>query len=346
MAFEDAIKFKGVTSLFKEGISNTLLLGVQDLLSWSLLTAGAYQNISRDPPVSGVYGDELFYRYRLRPSDDPSYDFGQVWEGFRNDWVWESGVTYEGTSPIPVSGVWINGNYYKPDDSTFSHHIDFPNGRIVFDFPLNDTQIVEANFTHRTVGVALGSERFIQELMFDSYDMKSLDEYLAHASGDRTQLGERRLQLPVIGIELVKGQKSEPFQLGGARVVYNDILFHIFADNEFDKNNIRDALMSQEEKVFYLIDRDRLKSSTRHNNPALKFPHQLDLNGSPVQSGLMYPSLVSPTGLPARGFRERAARFEGLSSTDMPPVNSWLHRSTIRATFSTILDGATNIGQA
>ena len=343
MAFEDAVKFKGVTSLFKDGIGNTLLLGVQDFLSWGFLNVGGFQNITRrNPPVSGVYGDDLFYRYRLRPSDDPNYELGQVWEGFRNDWVWESGVSYDGTSPTPVSGVWVENSFYLPGDSTHSHYVDYPNGRIIFDYPIISTSVVEASFSHKTVGVCLGSERFIHELMFDSYDMESLDAYLAHASGTRTQLGERRLQLPVVALELVKAPKSSPYELGGGEIVYNDILFHVFADNEFDKNNIRDALLSQNEKVFYLPNRDLMKTSTRHNNPALKFPHQLDANGTPVTSGLMYPSLVSPTG--DGGFRERKARFEGLSSTDMPPVNSWLHRSTVRATFSVILNGSAGIG--
>tara|TARA_Y100001938_G_scaffold148190_1_gene231212 strand:+ start:580 stop:1617 length:1038 start_codon:yes stop_codon:yes gene_type:complete len=344
MAFEDAIKFKGVTSLFKDGIANTLLLGVQDFFSWGFLNVGGFQNITRrDPSVSGVYGNELFYRYRLRPSDDPNYEIGQVWEGFRNDWVWESGVSYDGVPPIEVSGVWVNDIFYKPDNSAYTHYVDYPNGRIVFDYPIVTDTVVETSFSHRTVGVCLGSEKFIQELMYDSYDMNSLDEYLAHASGTRTQLGERRLQLPVVALELVKEQKREGYALGGGQIVYNDILFHVFADNEFQKNNIRDTIMSQNEKVFYLINRGLMKESTRHGNPELTFPHQLDHNGSPVPSSLMYPSLVVATG--DRGFRERTARFEQMSSTDMPPVNSWLHRSTVRATFSVILGGGTNIGQ-
>lgn len=344
MAFENAIKFKGVTSLFKDGIANTLLLGVQDFFSWGFLNVGGFQNITRrNPAVSGVYGNDLFYRYRLRPSEDPSYEIGQVWEGFRNDWVWESGVSYDGSSPVSVSGVWINDTFYKSDDAAHSHYVDYPNGRVVFDYPIITNTIVETSFSHKTVGVCLGSEKFIQELMYDSYDMQSLDEYLAYASGTRTQLGERRLQLPVVALELVREQKRKGFALGEGQIVYNDILFHVFADNEFEKNNIRDTIMNQNEKVFYLIDRNLMKQSSRHNNSDLKYPHQLDYNGTPVASSLMYPTLVSPTG--NGGFRDRTARFEEMSSTDMPPVNSWLHRSTVRATFSLIVGGGTNIGQ-
>ena len=62
MAFSDAIKFNGVTSVFSDGISNTLLLGVQDFLSYGFLGAGAFQNITRrNPPVSGIYSGKVFF---------------------------------------------------------------------------------------------------------------------------------------------------------------------------------------------------------------------------------------------------------------------------------------------
>ena len=153
MALNNADKFKGITSIQKDNLSNNLLLGVQDFLSWGLLNIGAFQNITRSPATSGSFADG-HSRYRLRNSDDPSYDAGQVWEGFRNDWVWESGVSYQNTKPIQVSGVWIDNYFYEPTDSTYSHFIDYPNGRIVFDYGVPTTKRVETNFTHRTVGVS------------------------------------------------------------------------------------------------------------------------------------------------------------------------------------------------
>ena len=203
MALNDSTKFKGITSIHKDNLSNNLLLGSQDFFSWGFLQVGAFQNITKDPAVSGSYSDS-HVKTRLRYSTDPSYDAGQIWEGFRNDWVWESGFKYNDVNPIQVSGVWIDGYYYKSDDSTYSHFVDYPNGRIVFDYPVPTTKKVEANFSHRTVGLALSSEKFIQELMYDSYDMEDLNTYLMSSSGARNQLGERRLQLPVVAIELVK----------------------------------------------------------------------------------------------------------------------------------------------
>ena len=340
--------FNGVTSIQKDNLTNNLLLGVQDFLSWGFLNVGAFQNISRDPAVSGSYPDS-HSRYRLRICDDPNYEYGSVWEGFRNDWVWESGVGYDGAKPINVSGVWVEDNYYKLTDSSFSHFVDYPNGRVIFDYPISDTTKIEANFSHRTVGVCLASKPFVRELMYDSYDMEDLNTYLIASSGVRNQTGETRLQLPFVALEIAQGGKSTPYQLGGGRIAENDILFHIFSDNEFEKNNIRDVILNQNEKVFYLINRGLMKTEKRRKNyPGCKghsYPHQLDSNGSPVGSALMYTDLISPTGDPSYGMRWKATRIDKTTCSDMEPVNNWLYRSTVRGTFSVIMGVNENIAQ-
>jgi len=334
MAFNNHTQFKGVTSIHKENLSNNLLLGVQDFLSWGFLQIGAFQNITKDPVITGSYTDS-HARARLRPSDDPNYDYGQVWEGFRNDWVWESGVFHEDSTPIPVTGVWIDNSFYGSGDGTYSHYVDYRNGRVVFDYPIADTSNVQTSFSHRTVGVCLGSEQFIQELMYDSYDMEDLDSYLIASSGTRNQLGYTRLNLPIVAIELVQSGKREGWQLGGGQIAYNDVLFHIFADNEFEKNNIRDVLLNQNEKIFYLINRGLMKEDPN-------YPLQLNRLGHPVDNAKNYADLVMPTG--DGGYRWKQARFDSVTCSDMEPVNSWLHRSTVRATFSVIMGVNANLG--
>lgn len=333
MAFNDPATFKGVTSFQKDNLSNTLILGVQDFLSWGFLNIGGFQNITRSPAVSGSFSDS-HGRYRLRNSDDPSYEDGQVWEGFRNDWVWESGVSHSDTKPISVSGVWINNNFYLSNDYTYSHFVDYPNGRIVFDYGIPTGNKVEANFTHRTIGITLASEDYVQELMYDSYDMENLNSYLIASSGTRNQLGKRRLQLPIIALEIVNSPARQGFQVGGGDIVYTEMLFHIFSDNEFEKNNLKDVILNQSGKGIHLINRGLMKENK-------KYPLQLDRNGSPVKNAKVYTDLIKPSG--DGGFRGRTARIDKATCSDMPPVNNWLHRSTVRATFSVITDTNTNI---
>ena len=334
MAFNNPTKFKGVTSIHKDNISNNLILGLQDFLSWGFLNVGGFQNITKDPTVSGSYSD-AHSRARLRNSDDPSYEAGQVWEGFRNDWVWESGFKYNNTKPIQVSGIWIDGFFYGSGDTTYSHFVDYPNGRVIFDYGIPTLKRVEANFSHRTVGIALASEKFVQEIMYDSYDIEDLDSYLIASSGTRNSLGQRKMQLPFVALELARAPKSEPYQLGGGRIAYNEMLFHVFADNQFEKNNIRDILINQTEKVVYLVDRGLMKDNK-------KYPFQLDVNGSPVKNAKNYSDLIIPSG--DGGFRGQEARFDSMTCTDMEPVNSWLHRCTIRGSISVVMDAQANWG--
>tara|TARA_R110000824_G_scaffold388762_1_gene584456 strand:+ start:2201 stop:3211 length:1011 start_codon:yes stop_codon:yes gene_type:complete len=334
MAFNNSSTFKGVTSIQKDNLSNNLLLGIQDFLSWGFLNVGGFQNITKDPAVSGSYSNS-HSRARLRNSDDPGYDTGQVWEGFRNDWVWESGFKHNDTKPIQVSGIWVDGFFYGSGDNTYSHFVDYPNGRVIFDYGIPTTKKVEANFSHRTVGITLSSEKFVQELMYDSYDTEDLNSYLMSGSGTRNALGQRKIQMPFVALELSRATKSEPFQLGGGRIAYNDVLFHVFSDNEFEKNNIRDALLNQSEKVIYLINRGLMKENK-------KYPFQLDKNGTPVKNAKNYYDLIIPSG--DGGFRGQQARLESMTCTDMEPVNSWLHRCTIRGSISVFTDTYGNLG--
>ena len=62
------------------------------------------------------------------------------------------------------------------------------------------------------------------------------------------------------------------------------------------------------------------------------YPLQLDSLGSPKPSAVMYPYLVGEGG-----YAWRKVQFNNTVSTDMEPVNRWLHRATIRSTFTAIM---------
>lgn len=325
MAFNDPTQFKGVTHIHRDNISNNLVHGCIDFFRWGFLQIGAFQNITRSPAISGSLGGN---RFALRRVSDPSYTTGRVWEGYRSDWVWESGFTFQNLAPIAISGVWVDGSFYRPNDATYGHYVDYPNGRVVFNSGINTTSNVQASFSYRTVGVMEASEPFIQELLFNSFDISNATEFFAVASGSRNRLGPTRVQLPVIGVELVSGGGNKPFELGGGQYAGNDVLIHVFAEDETMRNNIRDVLVNQNDKTFWLINRGLMKE-------AAGYPFQLDSRGSPRPSAMMYPALVAATGV--GGFAWRKTIMSNVRATDMEPVNNWLYRSTIRATFVTVM---------
>ena len=73
-----------------------------------------------------------------------------------------------------------------------------------------------------------------------------------------------------------------------------------------------------------------------------KYPFQLDANGTPVKNSKNYADLVEPSG--NGGFRWKQARIVDMQCSDMEPVNSWLHRCTVRGSLSVFTDTYGNLG--
>ena len=106
---------------FVSQIGETLLMSqiesnFKTYLDWGLLGIGGFSNVSI--PTSGAYGGTFD---RLRLVDDPSYTLGQVWEGPRKDWVWESGVEYS-TQPTELTGGDVESTLYGTGEATYGHH--------------------------------------------------------------------------------------------------------------------------------------------------------------------------------------------------------------------------------
>ena len=96
------IDLKGFTKLGDSTLVNDIKENMISFFDWGLLKKDNYINISI--PSTGVYGGN---EHQLRLVDDPRYTAGQVWEGFRSNWVWESGVTGTDGPPLVSSETQI-----------------------------------------------------------------------------------------------------------------------------------------------------------------------------------------------------------------------------------------------
>src|SRR5579859_2905287 len=99
-------QLKGVTDIGRPLLTEMLESNISQFFQWGLLNVGNFFQVRI--PTSGAYGGDFS---RLRLGDDPNFPAGQVWEGVRKDWVWESGLNYA-VQPIQISGVYVNGSYY------------------------------------------------------------------------------------------------------------------------------------------------------------------------------------------------------------------------------------------
>lgn len=261
-------------------LSNTLLDNFIAMYDWGLLDRGQFYNI--DIPESGIYGGD---RHKLRTAQDPNYTDGQVWEGYRQNWVWESGISATDEQPITISGVFVDDTFYATGNVTKPFYIDHPNGRVVFDTALTTTSAVQLEYSHKWVQVipAQGVPWFRQ---IQQGSFRNEEGFQVSNSGNWVQLGQTRVQLPAIAIEVVPAKSLQPYQLGGGQWVNTDLVFYIMSENHWECTNLMDAILYQNDRSVHLFDPTAVAISG-----VLPFNYRNELNENAIPSGL-YPNMV------------------------------------------------------
>jgi len=163
MANQDYTQLRGVDELGDDLIGSQLANNLINFYNWGMLGVGGFFNINIT--TTGPYGGN---QHQLRPVQDPNYADGQVWEGFRSDWVWETGVNYN-TQPIRVSGVFVDGAFQPATGvGTYAHHINYPLGRVVFDTAVSTTSTLTAEFSYRWAHFDKADSPWMREVMYRS----------------------------------------------------------------------------------------------------------------------------------------------------------------------------------
>lgn len=308
----DSVRLTGVSEAGDSLLSDQLEFGLWGYFNWAFLGVGAFTNVTI--PASGQYPYGA-PRHRLRMSEDPNYLAGQVWEGFRKDWVWETGVDYR-TQPIRVSGVYVGGGFHPLAPSgPYAHHVDYPLGRVVFDAPLPASSVVTCEYSYRSYQFYTADAPFWHEAQAGS--LRGDDpSFLLTGSGSWSTSGQNRIQLPAVVVEADLRTDRYPLEIGGlAQVVRQDVLFHVIAETRPDVKRLHDALTYQKEKRIDGIDKNALLAADAY---------PLDANGSPVGDGRTYPDLCA-------SYFWKQLRFVGMRSNPEPRVGG-LHMATVRAT--------------
>ena len=261
-------------------LSNVLLDNFVSLYDWGLLDRGQFYNINI--PESGIYGGD---RHKLRSAQDPNYSNGQVWEGYRQNWVWESGISATDEQPITISGVFVDDTFYATGNVTKPFYIDYPNGRVVFDTALTTTSTVQLEYSHKWVQVipAQGVPWF-REIQQGSF--RNEEGFQVSDSGNWVQLGQTRVQLPAIAVEVVPAKSLQPYQLGGGQWTNTDILFYVISENHWECTNLMDAILYQNDRTVHLFNPTAVAISG-----VLPFNYRNELNENAIPSGL-YPNMI------------------------------------------------------
>jgi|TARA_Y100000361_G_scaffold43041_1_gene37112 hypothetical protein len=276
---------KGFNSVKDTTLNNEIQDNMVEFFDWALLKKGNYFNVTLGETAPNGYDYS-----KLRLSSDERFTAGTCWEGVRNNWVWQSGVNY---SPAPlvgtnntkpgISGVYVDDTFY-PTTTTgdYAHHVDYFNGRVLFDSPIPTGSKVQVEHSYKWINVVYAnSVPWLREVQYRSYDING--EFLQAAKGDWDMPPEARLQLPAIAIEIVPRRTITGYQLGGGSYVDTDVLFHCLAEDEMTRNKLVDIVSLQNDKTFYAFNSNSIAASG-------DFP--LDYKGSPVSGAMNFEELV------------------------------------------------------
>ena len=125
MALNDASSFKGITSIQKDNLTNNLLLGVQDFLSWGLLQVGAFQNEIKtlDPLIkTSSNWDQALICTALMALKKYGCDNEDVLEGIRilddRELTGKKGKEWDGLTHIIWE--WTNDILFKSKTTTWN----------------------------------------------------------------------------------------------------------------------------------------------------------------------------------------------------------------------------------
>jgi len=261
-------------------LSNILLDNFIALYDWGFLDRGQFYNI--EIPESGIYGGD---KHKLRLAEDPNYLDGQVWEGYRQNWVWESGISATTEQPISISGVFVDNTFYATGNVTKPFYIDYPNGRVVFDTAITSTSTVQLEYSHKWVQVvpAQGVPWFRQ---IQQRSFRNEEDFQVSSSGGWVQLGQTRIQLPAVAIEVIPAVSMRGYQLGGGQWVNSDMVFYVISENHWECTNLMDSILYQNDRTVHLFNPTAVAISG-----VLPYNYRNELNENAIPSGL-YPNMI------------------------------------------------------
>tara|TARA_R110000796_G_scaffold177989_1_gene294742 strand:- start:1250 stop:2221 length:972 start_codon:yes stop_codon:yes gene_type:complete len=267
------------------GLNNEIQDSLLEYFDWTLLEKGNYFNVNLGE--TSPNGEDYS---KLRVSSSDHYASGVVWEGFRKNWVWQSGIGYtpetlaNTNENFPgVSGVYIEGNF-EPTSGVgeYAHYIDHFNGKVIFDNAISTGTLVQAEFSYKYINVVYANNMpWYKELQ--TRTLQPTAAFLNMDKGEWNIPPESRLQLPAIAIEVVPTRVFKGFQLGGGQYVYTDVLFHCLAEDEVTRNKLVDIISLQNRKTVNVFHSNAMNASGNY---------PLDYRGVPVPSALRYPELI------------------------------------------------------
>lgn len=305
--------FMGVENFGSTLILNELENNYKSFLDWGFINIGAFTNVSI--PTQNI---SSFNLHILKTTEDNNQTNKTVWQSARKDWIYESGISYSGVSPILVSGVYVNSTFYPgpTGNNTLGYRINYPEGKIIFNKPVPPSSVVQAEYSYKNVQIYKMEEfPYWKQIQYNSLENKaglSLSD-----KGDFAISSEHRIQLPAIIIEPVARSDSRPFRLGDkSLIIQQDLLLHVLSDQPRDKNNIIDIIRIQEDREIWLYNTNQIIKSGIY---------PLNFNGSKNINGQNYYNIINNDS-----YRWLKCRITDVTISDINFTNIRMYGAVIR----------------
>lgn len=209
-----------------------------NLIDHKLLEAGAYFNVTGGQ--KNIQGQDVSQLFSV--TDDALYSVpGHIWQSAFHNFVYESGVNSQPT-PIVASGVIIDGTF-TPKSNTI--HIDYVNGRVIFDTAISTSSVVQMAFSHKEYSFIRpdNSKPFYNQTRYTSNS--NVYKNLFPAQPDA-------VYLPAVIIE-IDNSEEKAFQLGGTHETLPTFKISIISDQQADVENIASVISSQSTKSIPIV---------------------------------------------------------------------------------------------
>lgn len=253
--------FKNIESIGKRQPLSSLEDNLKSLLDWSFVNIGGFINITI--PTTSIQNTSY---HKLKLADDPNYKANTVWQADKKDWIYETGISYDGSSPIEISGIYLNNSFLigPTGYGAYTYSLDYQNGRVIFDNPVNKNSDIQIEYSYRYIQTYKSSENHMLEI-------------------NEEILSSHKVELPAILIEMTDRTDQKPFELGNSRnIFFQDVLLHVMAKTSVQRNNISNALLLQKDKFFNLYDIDKIIE-----NGVYPFDYKGSINNSRLNYDLL-----------------------------------------------------------
>ena len=272
-------KFSGIDSIGKHLFMSQIENNIKSFLEWGFLHIGAFVNVQRNN--QNIYGNPLS---KLKPTEDPNFSTGQVWQTMRKDWVGEDDIVYtqcmqpavpiqpstpcptientpcpaeylQSISPVLITGIYIENTFYPLNTTgTYEYIVDYINSRIIFTNPIPVSTNVEMEYSYRSIQVYnYDNAQWWRQLQYQTD--ANAEHFDQLNRGDFSILSNNRVQLPAIIVETVSRGLSSPWQLGDKSLIMKqELILNIVAETMSDRNKIIDIIRLQQDKTINMYD--------------------------------------------------------------------------------------------